>query len=144
MKTVAIACLFSLLLASASIAADFKVIVNPKNPIHVMSAADVSAMLMKKTTKWPDGTQVQPVDQVEAAAARISFSRDVLHKEPAAVKGYWRQQIFGGYDVPPVELKNDAEVIKFVREHLGAIGYVSDQAPLAGVKTVEIRGADAQ
>ena len=141
MRTIALASLFSLLLAASSMAADFKVIVNAKNTVQAMTTADVTAMMLKKNTKWSDGTPAQPVDQLETAAVRVSFSRDVLHKHPAAVKSYWRQQIFGGYDVPPVELKSDAEVIEFVRAHPGAIGYVSGQASLTGVKSVEIREA---
>jgi len=134
--------LFSFLLVlwpALGASADFTVIVNKSNPVNEMPAADVGAKFMKKTTKWPDGTLVVPVDQIESAPVRARFSGEILRKAPAAVKSYWRQQIFGGLDVPPLEKASDREVIEFVRANPGAIGYVSNGDSLDGVKAVVVR-----
>ncbi|HEX7676741.1 MAG TPA: substrate-binding domain-containing protein [Thermoanaerobaculia bacterium] len=119
-------------------AADFKIIVNKANPATELSASEVAAMLTKRTTKWADGTAVVPVDQVESSPVRAAFSSEVLRKPTAAVKSYWRQQIFGGLDTPPVEKLSDSQVIEFVRANRGAIGYVSSTSPLENVKVVSI------
>jgi hypothetical protein len=66
------------------------------------------------------------------------FSETVLARHVAAVRSYWQQQIFSGRDVPPVEKKNDAEVLEYVRTNRGAVGYVSEASPASGVKVVEV------
>jgi ABC-type phosphate transport system substrate-binding protein len=124
---------------SAGSAADFKIIVNKANPVTDLSAGDVAAMLTKKTTKWPNGTVVTPVDQVESSEVRTLFSREILRKTTSAMKSYWRQQIFSGLDLPPLEKPGDSQVIEFVRANPGAIGYVSNVGPQDDVKTVALR-----
>jgi ABC-type phosphate transport system substrate-binding protein len=88
-------------------------------------------------TRWKsDGLAIEPVDQVPASASRARFSETILHRNVAAMQAFWQQQIFSGRDVPPVEKSNDEAVIAFVREHPGAIGYVSPDSALDGVRTV--------
>jgi hypothetical protein len=55
------------------------------------------------------------------------------------VRSYWQQLIFSGRDVPPPELDSDADVVKYVSKHAGAIGYVSGNGDLAGVKVVIVK-----
>ncbi len=134
--------LFVVLLAiwpSVGVAADFKIIVNEANPITEMSSDEVGAMLMKKNTKWPDGTLVVPIDQIESTEVRAKVSGQILHRGTIAIKNYWRQQIFGGFSVPPVEKRNDDEAIAAVRANRGAIGYVSAGSLHKGVKVLAIR-----
>jgi ABC-type phosphate transport system substrate-binding protein len=138
MKRIQLIALLALMLPSVVSAADLYVIVNRSNPVSEISSADAAAMLMKKKLKWDDGTLVTPVDQTEAAEARATFSDRMLHKTPYAVKSYWRQQIFSGLDSPPVEVRNDAEVIAFVRANRGGIGYIGSNAQLDGVKVVAV------
>jgi hypothetical protein len=58
-----------------------------------------------------------------------------------AVRAFWQQQIFSGRDVPPPELASDKEVMEFVKQHAGAVGYMSPTTPLgAGVKSIQVEG----
>jgi hypothetical protein len=82
---------------------------------------------------------VLPVDQLEEAAVRDGFNREIHRKSGTAIRAYWQQRIFSGRDVPPPEKESDANVILFVRRHPGAIGYISTAWPAAGVKTVAVR-----
>ena len=117
----------------------YKIIANGSIGLGALSKKAVSDAFMKKTAKWDNGTAVVPVDQVESAAVRDSFSRTVHGKPAAAVKSYWNQQVFSGRDVPPVEKKSDAEVLAFVRSTPGAIGYVSAETETPGVKVVSVQ-----
>jgi ABC-type phosphate transport system substrate-binding protein len=82
---------------------------------------------------------VKPVDQAKSSAVRDAFSREILGKSVAAVEQYWTQAIFSGRAVPPVEKHSDADVLAYVRENPGAIGYVSASAPRDGVKRVTLK-----
>ena len=47
--------------------------------------------------------------------------------------------MFSGRDVPPLEKDSDASVINFARNNPGAIGYVSENAKVNGVRVVIIK-----
>jgi ABC-type phosphate transport system substrate-binding protein len=131
--------LFLLLLASTAHGSGFKIIVNKANRASALSKSEIADLLMKKTLQWSDGTPVLPVDQAVTAKVRADFTARILDKTPQAIKSYWRQQIFSGRGTPPVEHPGDAEVLLFVRNNRGAIGYVSESAPTDGVNVVEVR-----
>lgn len=121
-----------------SVSAQYKVIVNESNAATSISAKEVSHFLLKKSTKWSDGSKVQPVDQKAGSSVRQSFTQDVHGKNVGAIKSYWQQAVFSGKGTPPAEKASDAEVIAFVKGNPGAIGYVSASASVSGVKVITI------
>ena len=139
MKRILVIALLAALAAGSVQAAGFKVIVHSANSTTTLAKKDVSALFLKKKTKWDDGTPVTAVDQTERSPARESFTASVHGKPVAAVKSYWQQQIFSGRDVPPVEKASDADVVAFVRNNRDAIGYVSEETPLSGVRVVNVQ-----
>jgi ABC-type phosphate transport system substrate-binding protein len=130
-----------ILLGAPSPAAEpeLRVVVNDAIPVSSLSREELSALFLKKTTSWPEGTLVLPVDQFEGSQARDAFNRDIHHKSGSAVRAYWQQRIFSGRDVPPPEKDSDAAVVAFVQRNRGAIGYVTSGAAVSGVKLVEVR-----
>jgi ABC-type phosphate transport system substrate-binding protein len=117
----------------------FVVIVHPSNPARVVERTFVAEVFLKKTTRWPSGAVVKPVDLPPESATRERFSQEVLKRSVAAVKSYWQQIIFSGRDVPPPELSNDEAVVQYVLTNRGAIGYVSGSARLGDAKTVVLQ-----
>jgi len=116
----------------------YVVIVNPNNPERSLDRKLLSDIFLKKVTRWPDGEACRPVDQRPSSSVRRRFSNDVHRRSVAAVRSYWQQQIFSGRDVPPPELESDVEVIRYVRRHRGAVGYVSARADLEGTRVVRV------
>jgi ABC-type phosphate transport system substrate-binding protein len=127
-----------LLLAGATPANAFYVVVNEANPISSLSYSELSDLFLKKSSRWNDGGLVEPVDQRESSPVRETFNRDVHRKSAAAVRAFWQLRIFSGRDVPPPEKGSDAEVIAYVRNNPNAIGYISASASAAGVKVVAV------
>lgn len=119
----------------------YRIIVNARNPIGDLDRQFVADSYLKKIKHWPEDGVIQPVDLRSDSATRKFFSEDVLARSVMGVKSYWQQLIFSGADVPPPELKSDAEVIHFVGNHPEAIGYVSagSLAGAAGVKAIGVR-----
>lgn len=117
----------------------FRVVAHAKNPAGSVPRDFLSDAFLKKTSRWPDGEALQPVDQRGDAALRRAFSAEVLKRSVSAVKMYWQQRIFSGRGVPPPELDGDAAVISYVAGHRGAVGYVSEGAKLDQVKVLSIR-----
>lgn len=124
---------------AASQGPGFKVVVHPKNTTASLSRSDVTRLFLKKITEWPDGKPVQPVDQERTAPVRQAFSADVHLKDADAIAAHWQVLVFSGRETPPRILRTDEDVLAFVRQNPGAIGYVSEGAPLDGVRAVPVK-----
>ena len=114
------------------------VIVHPDNPSDTLRREEVSRLFLKKMTRWADGRTAAPVDLVESSPARDAFTRDVHRRPVSAIKKYWQQMVFSGESAPPPEVATEEDVLAMVRADPAAIGYVSDEVVLRGVKIVDI------
>ena len=128
--------------ARAQAPAGYQVIVNAANPVASVEARDLGRMFRKELTRWKDGSVVQPVDLRTQSPTRAAFTQQVHRRSVSAIAEFWRQQIFSGRNVPPVERASDAEVLEYVRTTPGAVGYVSAGAELgAQVKVLSVTGS---
>jgi ABC-type phosphate transport system substrate-binding protein len=119
-------------------AADFVLVVNVANPTATLTRSEAGRFFLRSATKWPSGENVKPVDLGKGSPVRVSFTREVLGRTMAAVEQYWTQSVFSGRAIPPPEKRSDAEVLAYVRENPGAIGYVAVGVPIDGVKRVTV------
>lgn len=117
----------------------YRVIVNPRNTVTAIDRQFLEDAFLKKVTRWPDDRVIHPADLHAKSPARFKFSRDVLDRSVSAVRAYWQQRVFSGHGVPPPEFANEEQVIHYVLQHEGAVGYVSGSADLKGSKLVIIR-----
>ncbi len=116
----------------------FRVIVHPSNAATSVSRRELSELYLKKVTRWPGGETVHPVEPPENSITRAYFLSAVVGKSAFAIKMFWNRRVFEGRDVPPVEKRSDEEVVAYVRATRGAVGYVSADTPIAGVKVLEL------
>jgi len=110
---------------------EFIVIVNSENELDSISRKKLSKVFLKKTSRWETGDMVVPVDQKTESSTRIAFTSRIHKKKVSSIKAYWQKKIFTGRAIPPVELASDKEVIQFVSERTGAIGYISVNARIS-------------
>lgn len=125
-------------LAPGALAGDdaFKVIVNPENPVTSVDRDFLRDAYLKKTVEWGNGTALRPIDLSTRFPQRERFTQDVVRKTPSQLKSYWNQQIFSGKGVPPPEVDSVEDVIAYVLEHPGAVGYVPASADPGRAKVV--------
>jgi ABC-type phosphate transport system substrate-binding protein len=116
----------------------FKIVVHRSNPIASLSRAQASQLFLKKSTRWPSGAAVQPIE-IADDAVRGRFSERVHRKSLHSLKAYWNGLIFSGRDVPPLERRGDEGVVDYVRANPNAIGLVSPLAATAEVKVVALK-----
>jgi len=124
--------------SAPAVEARYWVVVHPDNPSITLRRDEVSRLFLKKITRWSDGRVAMPVDLVEAAPARDAFSRDIHRRPASAIKKYWQQMVFTGQSAPPPEVATDLDVLAMVRSDPAAIGYVSDEVTLRGVKILDV------
>jgi ABC-type phosphate transport system substrate-binding protein len=115
-----------------------RIIINAKSSVTKVDKRFVADAFLKKRTHWADDAGIQPIDLGQKNTVREQFSRDLLDRDVASVRHYWAQLVFSGRGVPPPEVGSEAEVVKYVAAHAGAIGYVSAATELKGVKVLEI------
>jgi hypothetical protein len=114
-------------------------VVHGDHPEDSIDRTFLARAFLKKTTTWPDGSPIRPVDQRMEARVRNRFSEDILQRSLLAVRNYWQQLIFAGRGVPPPELESDEAVIRYVLRFRGAIGYVSGTANIGSAKALSLR-----
>lgn len=119
-------------------ASGFRLVAHPDNPAASVGRQFIADAFLKKATRWSDGVAIEAVDHRSNAPVRQRFSEQVLRRTVAAVRNYWQQRIFTGRGVPPPELDSDEAVVRYVRSHRGAVGYVSEAAETSAVKLVTI------
>ena len=109
---------------TGSAAADVVAVVSSKSSVTVLSKNQVVDIFLGKTSRFPDGEQAVPIDQVEGSAARDEFYAKFSGKSAAQIKAHWSKIIFTGRGQPPREVSDSGEVKKEVEKNPKAIGYI--------------------
>jgi ABC-type phosphate transport system substrate-binding protein len=105
-------------------AADVVAVVASNSAITTLSADQVADLFLGKASRFPDGEQAVPIDQLEGSRVRDVFYETFTRKSPAQVKAYWSRVIFTGRGQPPKEVANSLEVKKQLAQNPRAIGYI--------------------
>lgn len=119
--------------------AELNIIVNASNGVTRLTREQVRSVFLKKMNRWENGSEIAPVDQSGRSNVRLRFSQQILGHQASWVERYWTEQIFTGRGTPPPVVASDEEVIGFVAEHAGAIGYVAARTELPrAVKVLQL------
>ena len=134
-KRVLVAAALAMLIAAPAAAqSGYRVIVNPANPVSSISKGKIWQLFLERAV-WKNGDRVTPVDLPPTSPVREVFSSHALGLPARVVAETWdRLADVGGH--PPPALASDAEVLAYVRQKPGAIGYVSLDPDVQGVKVV--------
>jgi ABC-type phosphate transport system substrate-binding protein len=116
--------------------ADVVAIVSAKNPLALMSKAQVADIFLGKTARFPDGTLAVPIDQEEGSAERDEFYATFTGKSPAQIKSHWTKIIFTGRGQPPTAVSNSTQVRQLIAANPRAISYIDRSALDSSVKVV--------
>ncbi|MDG1751168.1 MAG: phosphate ABC transporter substrate-binding protein [Thalassotalea sp.] len=102
------------------------VIVHPSNA-NALDKKSFQKIFLGKSKKFPDGSQVVPID-LTGGDARSKFLDSVIGKSESQLKAYWSKLIFTGKGQAPRSVDTEAEVVKLVSQNPNLIGYISDGA----------------
>ena len=116
----------------------YVIIVRADCPIASAERAFIEQVFLKKITHWGNDEVIRPVDLTATSPVRQRFTEEMLGKSVEAVTSYWQQRIFSGRDLPPPEMANDEELIQYVQQHRGAIGYVANGTALGGLRILTV------
>lgn len=114
-----------LLIAHSSVSADS------------LDRATISDIYLGKKAKWDNGDKIRVV-MLKKGSTHETFARDIVGTTPAKLKNFWKKVVFTGAGTPPKILKKEADLIEFVADTEGAIGYIDSSTPYENVKVISI------
>lgn len=82
------------------------------------------------------GVRLTPVDLPPGNPARTDFIGKVLDQDEDKYTAYWTVRRYVGKGAPPRECASPDEVIEFVTETTGAIGYIDETDVRPGINVL--------
>lgn len=125
-------------LASAH-AAEIAVVVNPNNPVSVMTAREVSDLYLGRSRSFVLDDQKIPAavyEQPQDSTLRESFFRALNGMNLKQLNAYWARLRFSGEVLPPMVLPDSRLVLDAVSRNRGGIGYIDAALVDTSVKVV--------
>jgi ABC-type phosphate transport system substrate-binding protein len=103
-----------------------------------LSKNRLADIYLGKIKNFSNGTKIQPVDLPTDDSAHKKFYQEVVKMSDSAVNRYWSKLRFTGKGKPPKVLSDPRELIKWVANNEGAIGYIDGKYLNKTVKVVLI------
>lgn len=116
--------LLLLALTGSARSGDLVLVVNPASGVDRLSRAEVTTLYMGRTRRLPSGIAALPIDQPGDAPDKVQFYRSLVGWELPEVQAFWGRLLFSGQASPPPKAQSAEELLKFIRNNKGAIGYV--------------------
>jgi ABC-type phosphate transport system substrate-binding protein len=127
------------MLAGLARADNFQLVAHPSVEGSKIPRSLVAQIYRKDVVRWGNQVHILPVDQSSVAAVREAFTREVLGLSLGEVQDFWNRRLATDRQLPPVTRGSDEEVLAYVADNEGAIGYVSAGAELpAGIKALTL------
>jgi ABC-type phosphate transport system substrate-binding protein len=117
---------------------DVKVIANLSVKVSHVSADELKGIFLATKTSLADGSHVEPVLMKPGGVHEASVQQ-YTGKTAAALETYYRSLVFTGKGAMPKMLASEAEMVEYVANTKGAVGYVSAGASTDGVKILEVK-----
>lgn len=121
-------------LASAE---DLVVIGNRSVPVSSLDPRDVKNIYLGKMKVWDNGMKVQFVTLKDGDIAE-RFLKQYVKKNPSMFSKYWKKKVFTGGGKPPKAFSREKDLVKYVAETKGAIGYISSKSLSESVKILSV------
>ena len=126
-----------LLIPGMVLAGDMVIIGNKSVTESTLSKQDLKNIYLGKKTTWSDNKKIVFVTQ-DSSDVSDQFLTAYVNKSAAQFSSYWKEKVFTGEGTPPKSFASDKELIQFVAQTVGAIGYVSSGEGLDAVKKLTI------
>jgi len=127
----------ALLPKPASAGNGVRIIANPSVKADAISPAELKGVFLEERTSLADGSRVEPVLS-KGGAVHDAFVKQYLGKNESDLKVYYQSLVFTGKGSAPKSISSDEEIAAYVAKTRGAIGYVSSEASVVGVKTLVV------
>lgn len=123
---------------SAGAASDIVVIAHKDVKDESLSKDDVQDIYLGKKTKWEDNSEIKPV-QYKSGTLHEDFLKDYVNRSRRLYQNHWNKMVFTGQGFPPKSFETYKELIEYIADTPGAVGYVKKGTETDAVKVIEIK-----
>lgn len=104
--------------------AEIVVIAHPAAPVKSLSKEEVARIFLKKRKTFPNGDEVVPLAQPDFPEREDEFFFGITDKTRIQLNAYWARLMFTGKGRPPLNGKNDQQILQSVMQNPKFIGYI--------------------
>lgn len=127
-----------LMLPMISLASNVFIIANESVPTMSLTSEDIKEIFLGRRISWENGEKVVFVVQ-DRTEASDTFLKTYVRKNAYDYDVFWKKQVFTGKGQIPPSFSSDQELVQFVAQTPGAIGYVSSNIDTENIKTIPVR-----
>ena len=113
------------------------IIAHPGLGVDSLALDELQFVYLGKQARWDNGVRVHPA-MLKKSDLHDAFVTEMLGRSPAKFKTHWKQLVFTGKGIPPKSFRTEDDLVAYVRETEGGIGYVSGGTATDGVRTVVV------
>lgn len=112
-------------------------IANSGNGVAKVSKKTLKKMLLGKGKKWKGGEKVV-LGTLAGGTIHEKFIKKFAGKTAKQFTNYWRKMVFSGKGKMPKSFESEDDLIAFVAENDGALGYIDSATAHDAVKEMPI------
>lgn len=116
---------------------DLIVIGNRSVPESELNAKDIQNIFLGKKKIWGNGLKVEMAILGDGEITD-RFLKEYVKKNASTYNNYWKKQVFTGGGKPPVTFAREKDLVDYVSNTKGAVGYVSSQSYTDSVKILSV------
>jgi len=128
--------LVMLCLGSTTSFAEVLIIANKNVSQDSISKEEVKQIFLGKTVKWADKSKILFV--ILKKDVHKDFLKEYIKRSSSQYKNYWKKMVFTGKGRKPTAFETEKELVRYVAETEGAIGYISTGTEMMNVKTINV------
>ena len=117
--------------------ADALIITNKSVSDPNITKDDIKKIFLGKKIKWKDKTKVHFVLSKDKDLHE-AFLKTYIKRNPKQFKAYWKNMVFTGKGKTPKSFDTTEELIEYVANTEGAIGYIDSGTTAVNVNTVPV------
>lgn len=133
-------CLLLLLLLTAqfTLAAEVYIVAHRDVVDKELSKKTVERIFLGKKTRWSNGDQLIPV-MLKSGELHERFVRRMLSRDATQFNTYWKQAVFTGRGLPPKSFDTLNEMLDYIADTPGAVGYCAFPPGNEAIIVLQIR-----
>ena len=118
--------------------ADILIVANKSVPAESLEKSELKDIFLGDTIKWQDKSKINIVVQKDGKA-HSEFVKEITRKSASQFRNYWKKMVFTGKGSSPKSFDKSADLLAYVAETKGAIGYVDAGIQPKGVKVIKVK-----
>lgn len=127
----------ALLAFTCSVEADILIIANNSVRESALTSQDIEMIFLGKMNKWNDDQRIR-LAVLRRGNTHEAFLKTYIKKTPAKFSSFWKLAIVSGTGYPPKYFTNESDLIKYVSDKEGSIGYISSEMSYDEVKIISV------